>query len=43
MENFEKNDSTKNSSLNALSDESESKPSDEAGIEEKEVLKITSH
>jgi small subunit ribosomal protein S1 len=39
MENFEKNDSTKDSSLNALSEESESKPSDEAGIEGKEVLK----
>jgi len=39
MENFEKNDSTKDSSLNALSDETESKQSDEAGIEEKEVLK----
>jgi small subunit ribosomal protein S1 len=39
MENFEKNDLTKDSSLNALSDESESKQSDEAGIEEKEVLK----
>ncbi|MGD9229554.1 MAG: 30S ribosomal protein S1 [Desulfobacterales bacterium] len=39
MENFEKNDSTKDSSLNALSNESQSKQSDEAGIEEKEVLK----
>jgi len=39
MENFEENDSTKDSSLNALSDETESKQSDEAGIEEKEVLK----
>ncbi len=35
MENLEKNDS----SLNALSDESVDKQSDEAGIEEKEVLK----
>jgi len=39
MENFEKNDSTKDSSLNALSNESQRKQSDEAGIEEKEVLK----
>jgi small subunit ribosomal protein S1 len=39
MENFEKNDSTKDSSLNALSDEAAGKQSDEASIEEKEVLK----
>jgi len=39
MENFEKNDSTKDSSLNGLSDESAGKQSDEAGIEEKKVLK----
>jgi len=39
MENLEKNDSTKDLSLNALSDESVGKQSDEAGIEEKEVLK----
>jgi small subunit ribosomal protein S1 len=39
MENLEKNDSTKDSSLNAFSDESVDKQSDEAGIEEKEVLK----
>jgi len=39
MENFEKNDSTKDSSVNALSDESAGKQSDEAGIEEKKVLK----
>jgi small subunit ribosomal protein S1 len=42
MENLEKNDSTKDSSLNALSDESVDKQPDEAaeaGIEEKEVLK----
>ncbi|MEA1948784.1 MAG: 30S ribosomal protein S1 [Thermodesulfobacteriota bacterium] len=39
MENFEKNDSTKDSSLNALSDDSADRQSDEAGIEEKEVLK----
>jgi small subunit ribosomal protein S1 len=42
MENLEKNDLTKNSSLNALSDESVDKQPDEegeAGIEKKEVLK----
>ena len=39
MENLEKNDSTKDASLNALSDESASNPSDEARIEEKEILK----
>jgi small subunit ribosomal protein S1 len=39
MENLEKNDLTKDSSLNALSDESVDKQPDEAGIEEKEVLK----
>jgi small subunit ribosomal protein S1 len=39
MENFEKNDSTKDVSLNALSDESVSNPSEEARIEEKEILK----
>jgi small subunit ribosomal protein S1 len=39
MENFEKNDSTKDSSVNALSDESAGKQSEEAGIEEKKVLK----
>jgi len=39
MENLEKNDSTKDVSLNALSDESVSNPSDEARIEEKEILK----
>jgi len=39
MENFEKNDSTKDLSLNTLSDESVEEQSDEAGIEEKEVLK----
>jgi small subunit ribosomal protein S1 len=39
MENLEKNDSTKDLSLNALSDESAGKQSDEAGIEEKEILK----
>jgi hypothetical protein len=37
MENLEKNDSTKDVSLNALSDESVSNPSDEAPIEEKEI------
>ncbi len=39
MENLEKNDSTKDLSLNASSDESVGKQSDEAGIEEKEILK----
>jgi small subunit ribosomal protein S1 len=39
MENLEKNDSTKDASLNALSDESAINPSDEARIEEKEILK----
>jgi small subunit ribosomal protein S1 len=39
MENLEKNDSTKDVSLNALSDESVSDPSEEARIEEKEILK----
>jgi len=39
MEHFEKNDSTKDLSLNTLSDESVEEQSDEAGIEEKEVLK----
>jgi small subunit ribosomal protein S1 len=39
MENFEKNDSTKDVSLNALSDESVSNPSEAARIEEKEILK----
>ena len=39
MENLEKNNSTKDLSLNALSDESAGKQSDEAGIEEKEILK----
>ncbi|RZB33930.1 MAG: small subunit ribosomal protein S1 [Desulfobacteraceae bacterium Eth-SRB2] len=39
MENLEKNDLTKDSSVNALSDEPVDKQPDEAGIEEKEVLK----
>jgi small subunit ribosomal protein S1 len=39
MENLEKNDSTKDVSLNALSDESVSNSSEEARIEEKEILK----
>jgi small subunit ribosomal protein S1 len=39
MENFEKNDSTKDVSLNALSDAPVRKQSDEAPIEEKEILK----
>ena len=39
MENLEKNDSTKDLSLNFSSDESVGKQSDEAGIEEKEILK----
>jgi small subunit ribosomal protein S1 len=39
MENLEKTDSTKDVRLNALSDESVSNPSDEAHIEEKEILK----
>jgi len=39
MENFEKNDSTKDLSLNTLSDKPVEEQSDEVGIEEKEVLK----
>ncbi len=39
MENFEKNDSTKDESLNAFSDESVSNPSEEVRTEEKEILK----
>ena len=39
MENFKKNDSTKDLNLNDLSDDRADEQSDAEGLEEKEILK----